>query len=201
MKINTINTGAGTDSVLVINNGVIKKIIQTEGPIILARGTASNIATLDIDLTGWYTNYNYFEIILSSIQPATDNVTLQMQVSSDGINYDSSPDNYGWAYDWSIAGANGQQGNTSDTKMDISQNCGNTTGYSSNAVINIFNPGSSTFRPLFTGTASTISYPGDVASIRFGGQRKNPQVTRAVRFLFSSGNISTATYKVIGYKN
>ena len=171
-------------------------------PVLLTSGTVTNGANLSINLSNWYTNYDEIEIIVMNIRPATDAVDLQMRVSSDGTNYDAGSGNYKWAFAYAGDVAGGAaSASSSDVIIKLGSAFGNATARSGNVKLTITNPGSSTFNPIFMGDVMRINSDGSIVRAQFGGTRTTAQVTRGIRFLFSSGNISTASYKVIGIRN
>jgi hypothetical protein len=174
------------------------------GLVFLTSGTASG-ATLDIVLTS-YTGYRGLKIFLSGFRPATNDVALWMRFSTDGgSTYDASGYNYALqvVYD---APATGSNGSGSDVAIVLTSAAGaglgvgnaSTAGY--NGEITLLNQTSTAFWCRVQHTGYFISAQGTPSgcAVTGGGAREAAQDTDAIRFLFSSGNITSGNYVVYG---
>lgn len=171
--------------------------------VIIGTTTVTNQANATIDLTNYYTVYDIIEIYLYAVTPATDNTELQMLVSSDGSTFANSAGNYKWGLMAHTTQAPSTspvgRGNESEAYIGLGTAVGNTSTKSSNYKITIYNAGGSSYNPTYETQGRYINNGGFLISMQGAGVRLNAQVTRATRFLMSSGNI-TCTYKVIGIK-
>jgi hypothetical protein len=177
------------------------------GLVLLASGTVTAQATLDIPLTG-YTGYRAIKVLLSSFVPVDDDTELWLRFSTDGgSNYDAT--GYSWSTNWSrdsstssvvnnsassnqirIAGSNGASESVSntaaeggvDTEIDLPAQTDTArwprTRYSSS----------------WFGAAVT-----DTFRLSGAASRETAQDTNAVRFLFETGNIASGSWAVYGY--
>lgn len=161
-------------------------------PSILASGSVTNAATLDINMSAYYALYDVIEITLYDMVPLTGNTDLYLRVSADGTTYDNGAANYQHSYNFGSGGT----GNTTDIAIKLGGAYG--TGSSSNGTIKLFSPGRSAYNPKVVFHINETDNSANNVPINGAGARLAGQVTKAVRFLFSSGNI-TASYKVRGF--
>lgn len=174
---------------------ITSKIIE------VATGNGSG-ATVDIDLSAFYNVYSAIKIILYNVQPATNGSFLNMRVSADGINYDAGAGNYAWCFNYCNAALNIiNNGNTADTVISL---IGNGSGMSNTAAqrgqieILITNLNDATQNPIITFNSAYSNNANTLSFVSGSGQRLAAQITKAVRFLFSAGNITSLNYKVFG---
>lgn len=173
-------------------------------PIVLSTGSASSVASLDLDLSNWYTVYDVITIEFYGVRPATDGAIARIRVSSDGTTYASGASNYKYAFKYVTgAGAEGVDG-TADTYIAAS---GTGTGVDNastsdyNATIKIANPNVSSVYPVLKVDAGFFNSAGEYFWFSGGGSRQAAQVCRGIQLSFSTGNISAVKYKIIGIKN
>lgn len=171
------------------------------GTVLLTSGTVSSAATLDLVLTS-YTGYRGLIFELMNFIPATDNVSLLFRVSTNGgSSYDSSAGNYMYAGITTASNSDtvfGSDRSTSATSITTNVRVGNGSSEGCNLLLRIMDQANTAIKPK-------ISYKGeqyeaaDLLSHIVGfGLRNTAQDTDAVRFLFSSGNISSGKYAVYG---
>jgi len=170
----------------------------------VASGTAAAQATLDINFSSYFSQFSVIEIQLNSVILATDNVDMYCRLSIDGTTFDSGAGAYSWALTFGKSDASsGGDGSNSATQIVLNGTGSHVAGSATiplNVTVKIFNPGVSTFRPMVG--FSTHYYNGTTANILSAigtGSRNTNQVTKGIRFLTSSGNITSANYRVIGY--
>ncbi len=184
-----------------------KKVLLSKmsGMHLLTSGSASG-ATLDIVLTS-YTAYRGIKIFLSSLRPATDAVALWCRFSTDGgSSYDATGYDWGYMYLGSDDPAGSIPATTStnvgsSTLIYLSStNIGNGAAEGYNGEITLLNQ-------TATAAWSRITHQGYYISsaatpkgglIYGGGAKETAQDTDAIRFLFSSGNITSGNYAVYG---
>lgn len=189
-------TGASTAAGARTNLGVPE--------VLLTSSTVSAAATLDIVLTS-YTGYRAIRFVLTEFLPATDGVSLYMRLSTDGgSSYDASGYNYtavnqsdGSAQNEDQSGSANQIVLTGTSAPGLIGNAA-TEGYSGE--ITLYHPESATLWPRVKHDGVGIDSNATPRGVRFWGHgaREAAQNTDAVRFLFSSGNITSGKYAVVG---
>lgn len=166
------------------------------GLVFLTSGTVA-AATLDIVLTS-YTAYRGIKIFLSGFLPATNGVALWARFSTDGgSNYATS------GYNWTLSQCNdsgtpSSGGSGSDAKIVIQTTIGNSATQGYDGEITILNQTASTFWTKLFHIGFSIDSSANPLSANGGGAKETAQDTDAIRFLFSSGNISAGNYAVYG---
>lgn len=210
----SVGTGSGGVSdgdkgdVIVSNSGATYTLDKYVPKILYSDSTGA-VANYDINFTNVDNGINGFPYdrieILITARPATDNVDAFARFSNDGgSTFNSGASDYEWTTEWKISGAgSGTQGinaQTSDSKISLVQNMGNTSGYSTNGKLVIYNPFNSSFQPLYEGQfIANSNSSGNIIKAECGGRRKTSQKTDAVRLYCSSGNWASIKVKVIGY--
>lgn len=170
-------------------------------PHLLASATASSSATIDFDLSAWTnSDYHAYMLVFDHVAPATDNVTLWMRTSTDGgANYDVGASDYQWArYQHDSSAAAGLFGDTADSEIEIMSGAGNAANESLSGHVMIYSPDSAAFghaswEMLYTDLNATIGRSHGT------GSRIAAADVDAIRFLFSSGNIASGTFRLYGY--
>jgi hypothetical protein len=172
------------------------------GTRLLAQGSVSSAATLDIVLTG-YTAYRGIKIFLTGFRPATDAVTLGMRVSTDGgSTYDTAATGYEGHGNLTRAGTNFPFGSlgTDRIPMAFGGTCGNGAAEGGTWEITMTGQTKTALWPRMHFIGSYISSDATPLCncVSGGGSRDTAQDTDAVRFLFSSGDIAAGDYAVYG---
>lgn len=176
------------------------------GIVKLAGGSVSSQATLDINMSTM-TAYKHKFVKVTAI-PVTDDVDLLMRFSTDGgSTYISSAGHYFLAAG-AIVGT-GQVFNSSSTATSIpmNNNGGGAGTHVGNAAgefirVNVYIDDSNSTALIPTVRADTVytAASGNLADCIVSGRPvSSAQDTDAIRFLFSSGNISAANYEVYGW--
>lgn len=172
--------------------------------VLLATTNASNNATISFD--GYFSStYKNYKILISGLKPATDNTSFRMRFRIS--NADVSSLNYvvGWVGIQVI--------NTSSTSQQI------TGDYNSNSVglfdnaesganepsileLTLFDPlATDSYKRMFGNLVSTNndSTSWQIRNI-FGTLRSATTALSGFSFFFTSGNVSTGTFKLYGIK-
>jgi hypothetical protein len=166
--------------------------------------TASSSATVDINSTLTDT-YKVYMVTFENLAPATNNVELQMLVSTDnGSSYVTS--NYQYVYKSFYAGPSGD-GNTESTGnsyLSLAPACSNTAadgGTCGNMFIT--SPTASGFRTAFTWDFVTKMGDGSNFHQRtVGGAFAGATADNdAIQFKFASGNAASGSVRVYGISN
>jgi hypothetical protein len=166
-------------------------------PTLLAYGTVSNAATLDFALT-LYTQFRALRFVLTSVIPQTDNTGFRVRTSTDGgSTYDAGASNYETQGHYTVVGTPGADSVT-DTYGSVFPSAGNSAGESFNAVVTLFDQANTSTQTIMHYDAVGMQEAG-IADIRNGVIRRiSAADVDGVRFLFSSGNISSAKYALYG---
>lgn len=193
-----VSFSAGTKDV--INDLPAPTIAQQ----LLTSGTVAAAATLDIVLTA-YTSYRAIKIVLTNFLPATDTVELWMRTSTDGgSSYNAGASEYMHASAQVYADAT--------TLYPLGQSSGDTKIVLSEAISNVAGEGGVCGEVKIYGQSKTSGYVWasfDLVNVESGsatelmrafggGARLASADVDAVRFLFSSGNITSGDYAVYG---
>lgn len=158
---------------------------------VVASGTISSAAQLDIALG----SAEMYEIDLMSLLPATDNVQLLARFSQSGSFLSGVAD-----YSWGYTGFAVRTNDTSDSEMQMADQWGNLAAEVGTFTIRIFRPASTSFKKMMTWFGGWHSAAGEqLANQGSAALIANTNAIDGVRFLFSSGNISSGYYAVRSY--
>lgn len=172
---------------------------------LLASGTVTNAATLDIDFTS-FASYSILELVLDGIAPATDDVELYCRLSTNGgSSFLSTTYSYHHLYG-STANASalfaGSVG--AATEIPIMRHAtanvapGNDTGEEGSAIIRIVGAANAASRPAIHFTAHWKCAGANVAGSNGSGNHGTAAAFNAIRIYFESGNIAKCAWKLIG---
>ena len=168
---------------------------------LISSATASTSAT--VDFTGLSSSYIAYKIIYTHIKPATDGADWWFRTSTDGgSSFDAGASDY----------SHGRFGNSMVTSSILSEAAdnvdnqivlagvtGNTTGKSVSGELTIYNPSVADYTYVtFVQVEITdggVGYPFNGAGIRLSSGDVD-----AIRFLFSTGNISSGEFKLYGMR-
>lgn len=199
-------------AITIISDGSSWRIINDIGSggdaglVLLSTATASASSSLDftslIDST-----YDEYVFILSAIECATDDVDFYVRTSTDGgSSFDSGASDYSWSYHRALSSSSTAitRSDSNDSRINISNNPGsagwsNSAGGSLEGVIRLHSP-SSTNRTNISFHLTGDSATGETLSAIGGGQRQQGEDVNGVRFLFSSGNITSGNIRMYGVK-
>lgn len=178
---------------------------QVRGLVLLATGTVSSAATLDIVLTA-LTAFRTIDIVFQNFVPATDAATLEMRFSTNGgSSYDAGASDYNYAN-------NRARSNTTTLTGDVDSADSSINVCGSDAASGLSNVssegGGSGLITLYGRTGASYTgakyesgaFSGDLQTVSTDGWgvRNAAQDTDAVRLFFSSGNIASGNYAVYG---
>lgn len=163
---------------------------------LIASGALSSVSSLDVALDGQ--TWDEVELRLIAIQPATDNVEPWLRFSQDGgSTFLSGASDYAWAIQ-----TNGTGGSSAaDSEITLSgQSSSNVAGELGVYTVKIFRPGASSFQKdvVWYGGQVSQAASAHVADQGWGKLAANTNAITDVRFVYSSGNISTGFYYAIG---
>jgi len=175
------------------------------GSEFIASVDASNDATLSF--TGFdSTSFDYYMFSIQNIIPATNNTILRVATSTNGgSSYDTGSSNYRYISQTIRQFSAGYSaGLYDDTYVQLSvgtatSNSAGNGGVSGN--LQIIGPHKAAFtHMLFDGTNVTSSSQY-VNFFRVGGYRNSAADVDAIQFSFVSGNITSGTITMYGFKN
>lgn len=178
------------------------------GVDLLASGTVSAQATLDIPLTT-YTAYRAIKFVLTSFVPATDDSELWMRFSTDGgSSYNAGATDYSYAILGLFNNAtSSSRGSAGAPQMVLMGATGANLAVSNVATeggtdieVTLFDQSATRFgRITYTGGFHSAQSTNATNGIMVGAAgRLASQDTDAVRFMFESGNITSGNYAVYG---
>lgn len=197
-------SGSTTDGHLAVWDGSNADSIKDGGVasagalVLLEQHTASGGGTLDFTtfISATYDTY-IFELV--DVLPATNAVSFSLQMGTGGGPTFDTGANYGWGnIRYNSAGSAGA-GSNADTSIIIA---GNTDTISNDAnyngvggFIRLYSPGGAAYKKVVgeVGFKST-----NVEGISFNGFYQSTTAVTGIRFLFSSGNITSGTIRVYG---
>jgi len=203
------NLAPGTSGqMLRTNGGGANPSWQYPGCTLLAAGSVSNQATLDIVLSSFIGSFQIIKIFLENVFPVTNDEELWMRTSTNGgSSYDSGASDYAFIMQGMDSSGNVRQANSSALgRIEFAGDGVGSAGISNvasdggvNAEITLYEPSSTThFQNIHT--QASYYLPADRATVTHTtGVRLAAQDLDAVRFLFSAGNIAGGLYRVYGF--
>jgi len=171
---------------------------QGGGLVLLEQHTASASATLDFT-TFLSATYDAYIFHLLAILPATSTDDLWMRMGTGvGPTYDSGA-NYTWAYTQNSQIPNGANlGAAGDTKIKIAHSLGTGATNGTSGEIRLYDPQSaSVYKRLIT-RLTHLDSGGNFINSSAGGQYLSTTAVTGIRFLFSTGNITSGIIRCYG---
>ena len=219
IKTNKISPGSGTaftfgdsgDTFNIPSGATITNSGTASGfgdCVLLSTQTASNSASISFT-SGIDSTYKEYVFVFVNIHPATDDVHLQFQCSSDGgSSYGmTKTTTYFYAYNEEAGGAS--SGVSYQTSRDLAQSTsaqqiasliGNDADASASGEFHLFNPASTTYVKNFYGTSNSYETSTPYTINNFvGGYVNSTSAINAIQFTMSSGNMDAGTIKMYGY--
>lgn len=192
LKITGINEGAG--KVLTSDaNGLGSW--QAESMTLISTVTASNSAT--VDFTGL--DSGSYVIFYTNVIPSTNSTTLNFRYGTGGTpTYQTSSYVYSISFNLNT-GTSITTSNSTSASSFVLHGVTTGTGQGVSGVLTMLNPsGTSIYHPM-TFTANDFN-AGNNYYFTGGGCWKSTTAVTAGRFLFSSGNIASGTFKIYKIK-
>jgi hypothetical protein len=194
-----------TENKLEFYNGsgwrLVDQIDSTGDMVHLSTQTASNSAT--IDFTSVMSNtYRYYKVFIHNLVPATDGAQLFLRVSTDnGSTFKAGASDY-----FTLAQALGSgivyheyQGRAQMDLMTSGYGVGNDSNERGRYELTISGAHTATVTDVH-GTGGVEASSGYMYGYMFNGFYNATTAVDAIRFLMSSGNISTGTFSLYGIK-
>ncbi len=171
--------------------------VNNRGWVLLSSQIAS--ASSSIDFTAFSSSYNFYRIECYGIVPATDTAALYMRTSSNGgTSFDAGSSDYHYISTYSTtAPATSQLTSAGAAFMQLFNSLGSSTGEHLACTVDISGMSGTTYKPvrwqgwLYNSAALAVSFTG-------GGMRASTSAINAVRFVMSTGNIASGTFKLFG---
>lgn len=172
---------------------------SSNGLVLIQRQTPSGVATCDFT-TGISSTYDEYVVTFTDVRPATNGVNLWYRISEDGGSTFKSTGYYGG---YSLvgdvtAGAFTSQSNQAQALIAVS--VGNTAARPLSGELRFWSPSSTTTAKKCI--ASTIYGDGTTDEARFQQTgilyTPTPAAMNAIRFMFSSGNITSGSIALYG---
>jgi len=206
-------SGANIEFKLPVADGTAGQVLQTDGSgnlswvtstddgswVKLSSTTVSSDVgslTFSNSITGAFDTYKTYVVTMTSLKPATDDVTLQMRVVDSNGTYQASQ------YDTVIhAFADGDHGYSTQTRWQlIRHGIGNGTGEDCQALF-YFSNFEANKRLRVRGQAVYQSNNGSTQVVDVGGTVNNTTAVTGLVFFMSSGDIDSGVFTLYGIKN
>jgi len=206
VNVNLVKDASGATLWQSDGSGVLSNVNSGFGDalVLLNSTTCSNTASVTYTLTNTYKEYI---IKCITINPVTDNVALQFQLSNDGTNYNKTITSTFWVayntesgspsaltYDgiWDQAQGTGFQTIQKEVGNDADQAC--------SAELHLFNPSSTTYAKNFYARSIGTLYHQYVQDQYAAGYINDTAAMTSIRIKLSSGNINAGKIKMYGVK-
>jgi hypothetical protein len=178
------------DDVLTLASGIPSWAAPSSPITIVASGSISSAATLDIDLSG---GAGMYEIELMRLLPQTDNVSARIRLSQSGVFLTGSAD-----YRYHRVTNGTDSGSVDLDYVNFNSSVGNAAGEGLAAyTIKIFRPAASPFLKTFTFTGGAVGTVGNAfGTYGHASLIANSNAIDGLRVYFSSGNIASGYYAV-----
>ena len=190
---------------LEMNSGATAPAWASGGLQFISSTDLSNDATCDF--TGWGSlNYDFYELVLQNVIPATDSVDLYLRTTANDSTFDASTSNYVWSGVRTLAsgGVTGYGSDASGTAailLNITTAVGSAAGEEGvSGVVRIYGPHLAKTTSV-TAHINYITSGGSNCSVVCAGQRASSAAVTGVRLLFSAGNLESGTVTLYGGRN
>lgn len=172
---------------------------------LISSATASGSATISFtDLSSTYASYC---IVITDLEPATDDVALILRTSTNnGASYDNGASDYAWVGLDCITSANTSFGDTADSEIEFmrdnggSNALGNATNEGTSGRIFIHDPSAAKYTRI-EGSFEFTNAVGAPGWCRVSGHRISTTAVDAVQLLMNSGNMDVGEFRLYGLKD
>lgn len=195
---------ASTADLTALETAVDARLDALEVPsrrILLATRTASASATLDFTEFNNVT-YKRYEFEIEFLLPATDNTDLWLRTSTNGgSSYDAGASDYSrFVHGGTASGIGlGPGGSENDSKIGVCSGVGNAANeFGVCADLQLIGAANSATFTIARGWVSYTDASANSIYVDTNGFRKTAADVDAVRFLFSSGNITSGVIRMYG---
>jgi hypothetical protein len=179
----------------------------SDGITLISSQTASNSASISFT-SGIDSTYKAYKFVFSNIHPATDNASLEFNMSTDsGSNYNvTKTTTYFYAYHdegdtgTSLSYVGSEDLAQSTAFQEIIREIGNDNDQSGNGSLTLFNPSSTTYVKHFISRNNTAQSGNYTEDLGIAGYGNTTSAVNAIQFKFDSGNIDAGTIYMYGIK-
>ena len=200
-----IGSASDTDAIAIASDGVVT---FSQAPVFSAGGaaglallqtvTASNDATVLVGSSSLFTSTHKVYILhVINAHPVTDSVEFRCRLSKGGSIISAD---YEYSRNQTIHSSSfTNRGSNSDDHVNLAESLGNANDESHNMVITMYNPAETTFKKLvnFSSAGMDLS-PNMARNHGVFGHEGNSDAIDGIQFFYSSGNVSTGTFKLYG---
>jgi len=188
-----LSLGSGTKSVF--NDAPL-------GLVFIQSQSASASASIDF-VTGITSTYDEYLVTLTNIIPATDSSDLLFRISQDaGSTFKSGATDYAHARNTTSTGpSNTPLGSAGDTSITITNNLSNASARTFNGELRFFAPaGTAKSKQCLFQSVFTNNFGAFATVYGAGGFVLNTAAINGIRFLMSSGNITSGIFTLYGVR-
>ena len=204
---------SGASTTAFIANGTAGQVLTSNGTsapswttpssgswIYLSTVTASNSATVDIETT-FNSTYDTYYIVVSKFVPQTSGESLYCRLKVDG-SYDTSSYRYHAILNDDSETSYNYTKSQNASWIRILPALGNSTGQNAEFVARVTQPAITTNTKMITYQGSYVDGSNRVGWILGAGDYSASQnALTGVRFIMSSGNITSGVFRLYGVKN
>lgn len=171
--------------------------------LLIETKTASASPTIDFTM-GLDDTYDAYEIVISNLKPATDDVEVWLRIGTGGgPTYQTA--GYRYATQATHDGGGANAASTSDAKIILTgigagSSVGNAAGEHYNATVHFQNPEVTTDFVAFYAIGSYVTAGGQYAVFHGGGMFATVGAITGIRLMFESGNIASGGISLYGVK-
>ena len=206
VNVNLIKDASGATMWQSNGSGVLSNVNSAFGDsiVLVDSTTCSNTASVTYTLTSTYKEY-IFECI--TINPVTDDVKVQFQVSNNGTDYNKTITSTFWvAYNTESGSPTGltydglhdqAQGTAFQT---IFKEVGNDADQACSIKLHLINPSSTTYAKNFYARGTGTLHHQYIQDQFTAGYINDTAAMTSIRFQMSSGNINAGKIKMYGVK-
>ncbi len=168
--------------------------------VLLEQHTAAN-SSPNLDFTTFYSSsYDEYAIEFVNLVPATNNIIIQMRMSTDGGSTYDSGSNYSCVGSYLYSGGTGV-GTAADsaTLITLWDGVSNSSNYGFCGNARFFSPGSTSLYKVVTGQG--FAFSGSASKIfgtNFWGVYRSATAVNAFRVFSSSGNLTSGIVRIYG---
>ena len=169
------------------------------GSLVLIQETTLSTPTASVVLTGIDTTYDVYKVVVSGIQPVTDNKNLLLKVTKGGTKQDDSEYDSSGKLLKSAASFSNTQG-VDGTSFTFAFSLSNATSETANAILYLFNFANASEYSFITAESSFLNLTPELVGFQGGFTHTVASASDGVSFeMESSVNINTgAIFKLYG---
>jgi hypothetical protein len=199
---------AGTDNTKVMTPARVAAAITAQSGMVMIGTPQDANSSATIDFEDLDSTYEAYEVRLSNVKPATDDVALWLRVGTGATpTYQSGASDYSYNVSYINTGTLADEGNNSAAQIVITgangggQGIGNAAGEHYSGSVKFDNPESSSDFQLFRIEAAylntTTALNGPVTG---AGKYNSATAVTAIRFMMSSGAIASGRFTLYGLR-